>query len=142
MPSKEPLINGIAYSWAQVKCSIGATEVIGIKKIAYSENQDMQNNYGAGNSPVSRSYGNITPEASITLHMAEIEALQAVSPTGKLQDISEFDILVAYLPEGGTLVKHKIEKCRFMNNSRDVSQGDMEIETELNLIVGNINWRA
>lgn len=136
------LINGQAHSWSQIVLSIGQTEVVGIKKISYKDEQEMQNNYGQGNKPVSRAYGNITYEASVTLHMAEIQALQNASPTGRIQDIKEFDVLIAFIPEDGTIVKHKLEKCRFKNNGRDMSQGDMEVETELNLIVGNINWRA
>jgi hypothetical protein len=136
------LINGQAYSWAQIIMSIGQNEIVGVTKIAYSDTQEMQNNYGQGNKPVSRAFGNVTCEGSVTLDMAELQALQALSPTGRIQDIKEFDILVAFLPEEGVIVKHKLEKCRFMNNGRDVSQGNMVIETEINLIVGSINWKA
>lgn len=137
-----PLINGIAYTWAQIKVSIGGVEVVGITQVTYDDEQEMQDNYGQGNYPVSRATGKITYTGSITLHMTEVEALQAASPTGRIQDLKEFPVFVSYLPEGGTLVRHKLEFCRFTKNSRDVSQGDMEIGVELPLIIGNINWRA
>lgn len=138
----EPLINGEAYSWSQIVISIGQTEVYGVKKISYTDTQEMQNNYGRGTKTVSRGRGKITCEASITLHMNEVENLQRISTTGRLQDIKEFDITVAFLPESGGIVKHKIKACRFLNNGREVSEGDLEIETELNLIVAEIDWRA
>ena len=142
MAGQEPLINGKAYSWSQIELSIGQTEVYGISKIGYSDNQEMQNNYGKGTVPVSRGYGKYVAEASITLSRTEIEALQKLVTSGRLQEIKEFDITVAYLPEGGTIVKHKIKACRFLNNGVDVSRGDMEMETELNLIVAVIDWVA
>lgn len=137
----DALINGEAYSWSQIVISIGQTEVYGVKKITYTDSQEMQNNYGRGKYPVSRGRGKYTAEASITLHMTELEALQQASPTGRLQDLI-FDITVAYIPEGGTIVKHKIKSCQPLNNARDVSEGDMEIETEISLIVAIIDWRA
>jgi hypothetical protein len=136
------LINGQSYSWAQITLSIGQNEIIGITKIGYTDNQEMQDNYGQGNKVVSRAYGNVKCEGSLTLDMVELQALQDLSPTGRIQDIKEFDVLVAFLPEDGDIVKHKLEKCRFMNNGRDISQGAMVVETEINLIIASINWRA
>ena len=138
----ETLINGTAYSWSQISLSIGLNEVYGISKISYKDNVEMQNNYGKGNMPISRGIGKYAAEASITLSRAEVEGLQKSSATGRLQDITEFDITVAFLPENGIIVKHKIRFCRFLNNGVDVSRGDMEIETELSLIVAKIDWQA
>lgn len=137
-----PLINGIAYSWAQIKVSIGGVEVIGITKITYEDDQEKQNNYGRGNDPVSRATGKTTCTGSITLHMVEIEALQKASSTGRIQDLPAFPVFISYIPNGGILVRHTLEYAEFTKNSRDVSQGDMEIGVELPLIIGSIKWRA
>lgn len=143
MPNNQTaLINGVSYGWAQIVLSIGRNEIIGATKISYSDTEEMQNNYGVGRKPVSRGYGKITCEGSITLDMVELQALQALSTTGRIQDLKEFDVLIAYLPEDGVMVKHKLLKCRFMNNGRDISQGAMVIETEINLIIAEINWKA
>lgn len=137
-----PLINGQAHSWSELSIAIGKTTVVGVSAISYDEEQVMEDNYGRGNRVVSRGYGNITTTGSITLHMSEIEALCDASPTGRLQDLGEFDILVAYQPPTGRLVKHKLIKCRFKNNGRSVAQGDTLIEKELELQIGHINWKA
>lgn len=138
--SNKTLINGEAYSWSQIALSIGENEIYGISKISYSDNVEMQNNYGRGNFPVSRGYGKYAAEASITLSKAEVVALIRTIPTKRLQDVKEFDIPVAYMPEDGEIVTDKIMFCRFLNNGVDVSRGDMEMEVELNLIVGKIEY--
>ena len=91
-----PLINGTAYSWSQIQLNLLGTPVNGIVAISYEESQEMQDNFGAGNRPVSRGYGKKECKASITLEMAEVEALQDAAPNGSLMDIPEFDVPVCF----------------------------------------------
>lgn len=135
------LINGQAYSWSQIKINILGKQVIGVAKISYSEKEDMQDNYGAGNRPISRSYGKIESEASIELYMEEIEALQIASATGRLQDIPEFDIVVSYQPSRGGTVNHILHNARFKENGRDTGADDMLIKKEIPLLISHITWR-
>jgi hypothetical protein len=137
----QPLVNGTAYSWSQITLNILGVPVAGVSAISYNEEQEMTDNYGAGNRPVSRGYGRITTEGSVTLHMEEVEAIQAAVSTGRLQDIPEFDVVVAYLPEGGNIVTHTLKNCRFKNNGREVSEGDMAINVEIPLQISHINWK-
>ncbi len=137
-----PLINGRAYTGSQIRVNVLGREVIGIIGVKYSDKQDMQNNYGQGNYAVSRGYGKITCEASLTLEMAEVEALQLVAPNGRLQEIPEFDIPVSYVDDTTLLlVSHTIKNCRFMENTRDAKMQDMSIEIELPLLVSHIKWK-
>lgn len=136
-----PLINGTAYDWSQIVFNVLGVEVSGVDEISYSEEQEMTDNYGAGNRPVSRSYGQITTEASITLHMEEVEALQAAAPNGRLQEIPEFDLPVAFLPEGGVITVHVLKNVRFKSNSRSISKGDSAVAVEIPLAVSHIKWR-
>lgn len=138
----QPLVNGTEYSWSQITLNIWGVPVAGVTNVKYNENQDIQDNFGAGNRPVSRGYGNIMAEdCSVTLLMTEVEALQASVASGRIGDIPEFDIVVAYLPEGGVITTHTLKNCRFKGNSRDVSQNDMSIEVELALQVSHIIWK-
>ena len=137
-----PLINGESYSWADVDFTIGRTNVVGIDAINYEDEQVIEDNYGQGRFPVSRGRGNIPTTASITLHAAEIEALQNTTTTGRIQDIKEFDILVSFARANGQVVKHKLKNCRFMNNARSMAQGDTKVATELQLKVSHIIWNA
>jgi hypothetical protein len=135
------LINGKAYDWQQITCNIAGVPVAGVKAISYSEEQEIVDNYGAGNRPVSRGFGNIETEGSITLSMNEVERIQLAAPNGRLQAIPEFDITVTFAQADGTPANHVLKKCRFKNNGRDMSQGDTEFEIELDLQIAEIQWR-
>ena len=135
-----PLINGVEYSWGDIVSAINGVPLVGITAVSYGDSQDVQNNYGAGRHPVSRSKGRITPSAKITLHQSEVIALQSQSPTGRLQDIAPFDITVSYLPDSGIVVTDKIRNCQFKENKRDWKEGDMLQEVELELLPSHIEW--
>ena len=137
----QPLINGTAYSWSQILVNIFNTPIAGITAVSYEDEQEMEDQMGAGNYPTSRGYGGIKAKGSITLEMAEVEALQAATPDGRLQGIPEFDIVVSYLPEGGVIRNHTLHNCRFKNNKRDTKAGDMAINVELELLVSHITWK-
>lgn len=137
----QPLVNGTSYAWSQVEVRIFNQPVSGITAISYEEKQEVQDNYGAGNRPVSRGYGKIESMGSITLEMAEVEALQAATTDGNLLSIPEFEAQVSYLPEGGKIVTHTLNNCRFKGNKREVKSGDMAVEVELELQISHITWK-
>lgn len=136
-----PLINGTAYSWSQIKLNALGVNVVGIDAIKYGEKQEVEDNKGGGNRPVSRGYGSIEATSSITLHMEEVEAMQAASPTGSLLGIPEFDIIVSFVPTGGRIVTHVLHNVKFVDNMRDIKQGDMKIPVECELRISHISWK-
>lgn len=136
-----PLINGKSYEWSNIIMNIMGVPIAGVISIEYEEKQAMENVYGAGSEVVSRGYGKVEPTAKITLHMEEVENIQAVAPLGKLQRIPEFDISVLFVDDSLVTKKHKIRNCRFMNNGRKSNSGDTSIPVELELIVSHIEWQ-
>lgn len=135
-----PLINGVEYAWGDIVCAINGVPVTGIVAISYGDKQDMQNNYGAGRHPISRSKGRITPSAKITLYQSEVVAIMASAAGGRIQDIAPFDITVSYLPENGMIVTDKIRNCQFVENKRDWKEGDMNQQVELELLPSHIEF--
>ncbi len=135
-----PLINGVEYSWGDITATIGGVPVIGITAIDYGDEQVVENHYGAGRYPVSRSKGRVTPVAKITLSMGEVVAIQAKSPTGRLQDLAPFPIVVAYIPEDGQIVIDKIMNCQFKKNERKWKEGDTRQLVDLDLVPSHIAW--
>ena len=129
-----PLINGVEYSWGDILLTIGGVPVIGITAIEYDDDQVVENHYCAGRFPVSRSKGRVTSTAKITLAMGEVVGLQAKSPTGRLQDIAPFPVIVTYLPEDGQVVTDKIMNCQFKKNARAWKEGDTRQLVELELV--------
>lgn len=137
-----PLVNGAAYTWADITCCIAGVPVMGITAIEYGDTQDVQNNYGAGRYPISRSKGRITPSAKITLKMDEVVAIQSQSITGRLQDIAAFDVSITYLNAGGMVVHDTIRNCQFKANKRTWKEGDMDQNVDLELLPSHIVWNA
>jgi hypothetical protein len=135
-----PLINGKAYEWADIALNILGTQFFGVTAIEYGETQDMKNIMGAGRYANSRTYGQIEATASITLLMSEVEALQSVAPNGRIQDIPEFDIPVAYLDDRLTTVRHVLKNVRFTNNMRSSEPGNNAIETKIDLIISHVQF--
>jgi len=140
MPLEPVLINGRAYSWGDIKCVVLGTPVAGISSISYEDEQEIEDNYGAGRLPVSRGHGQITTTASLTLQMEELVALQKVAPGGRLQDIPAFDIVVSYLPGNGTVTTDILKNVQFKKNARAPKQGDKKIESEIPLAISHIQW--
>ncbi len=135
-------INGATHSWSNLMVNIAGVSVSGITKISYSDEQTIENIYGAGQRPVGRGYGKIESKASFTLLRDEVEAIRAASPTGRLQDISPFDIIVQFIPVNGQrIVTHKIRNAQFKSDSVEVSEGDTSNATDFELIVSQIDWR-
>lgn len=135
-----PLINGRAYSWADVTLNIGGVPVVEVIKINYDETQVKEDNYGAGVNPVSRGYGNKKATASITLRANEVESLMDKAPNSNLLDYGVFDITVQYLV-GAVIKTHVLKNVEFTKNERNTSQGDTKIEVDLPLITSHILWK-
>ncbi len=142
MSNQNPLVNGQEYSWVNITVNILGRPVTGITKIAYGDKQEKVNNMGAGKLPVSRSRGSrVADGVSVEMFMSELEAIQAVSPNGQIDDIPPFDIVVAYATDGGAILTHTIHNAEFMENKRDASQGSADgIKVELPMIASHISW--
>lgn len=135
-----PLVNGTLCGWADLVILIGGVPVTGIIGAEYSDEQEVVNKYGAGRYPVGRAKGRITPAAKIVLYQEEVQALQAQSVNGRLQDLPPFDVIVQYLPDSGIIKTDKIRNCHISGNARKWKEGDTGQEVELTLVPSHIEW--
>ena len=136
-----PLINGINYSWSQIATVILGVPVVGITSIEYEDKQEIVDHYGAGSFVTSRGFGKVeTMPVKISLYMDEVEPLQLAAPLGRLENIPEFDIIVAFIPTSGTVATHTLKNCRFMGNKRTIKQGDTSVIVDLELKCSHILW--
>ncbi|BDD07520.1 hypothetical protein [Aureibacter tunicatorum] len=136
-----PLVNGRTYSWSDITVNILGNPVSGITAVSYEDKQEMENVYGAGEQPVARGYGKIEATGSITLLVDEVEALMNASESGRLQEIPEFDIVVAYETSQGEIKTHTLKNCKFKSNKREMKTGDMKMESALELLISHIEWK-
>lgn len=86
------------------------------------------------------SKGRITCTGKITLYHEEVVAIQRQAPSGRLQDIAPFNIVVSYLPAQGLPVIDKLRNCLFKKNGRGWSEGDTGKTVDLDLVMSHIEW--
>lgn len=135
-----PLINGQAYSFADIIVTILGVAVAGITEVDYSDNQEVTDNFGAGRFVTSRGLGKIMAEGKITIDRAELSAIIDAAPGNRLQNIPEFDIEVNYVPEGSTNRTDVLRNCRFKNTKGGAALDDSNVLAELELAVSHIDW--
>jgi hypothetical protein len=134
-----PLINGINYSWANVKVILFGVPVVGITKIEYKIKQKKENNYGAGYEPISRGYGNKEYEGMIEIYSDELKRIIASAPDRDLMKIPPFKIHVLFESGLGALVTEDVlAMCEFTEEGLTASQGDTKLLVSLPLVIGQI----
>lgn len=134
-----PLINGIRYSWADLKVQMLGRLITGFTAINFKRSRVKENNYGGGSEPDHRGYGNREYEASITLYDYEVQALvAALGPDKDLTDIGPFSITVMFLNEAGQMQTRILQNCEFLEDSMDLKQGDTKVERVCPLIIAGI----
>lgn len=137
-----PFVNGVEYTHADIVLNIFGVPVIGVQSVDYSDPQEITVNHGTGHLPISRGFGKIMPQASITLTMKEVQRITAVAPLGRIQNIPDFDIGVSFVTEAGDFVRHKLKKCRFKGRGTTSQVGNSQIEEKLELSVIDIDYNA
>lgn len=133
-----PLINGINYAWANVTLILFGVPVVGITKIDYNRKQKKENNYGAGQNPVSRGYGNVENDCSIEIYMDELKRIIAASPGRDILKIKPFDIQVTFGGDGVEPTKDVLRSCEFLEDPFSGGQGDQKLMAKLPIIVASI----
>lgn len=143
MPVVNPtIINkfGRITGWNKITLTIFGRDVEAITELSYTDEQEKENEYGAGKFPIGQSEGNYKATGSITLYSEEIVAMQRSIPKGmRIQDIPPFDVPVEY-EYNGTLIKDVLRNVSFKNNGREPKQGDGKITHKMDLLVSHIDW--
>jgi len=136
-----PLINGVSYSWSNIKLVLFGVPVVGITKIEYKRKQKKENHYGMGTEPVSRGYGNKEYEGKITLYRDEWDAIIAAAPSKDPLDIPFFDIQVSFEGPRVQTQNDVLRACEFTEDPFTVSQGDTKIMVDIPIIIGTIEHK-
>lgn len=133
-----PLINGISYSWANISLVLFGVPVVGITKIEYKRKQKKENNYGYGQQPISRGYGNYEYEGSIEIYTEEWKRIIKVSPDRDPLSIGFFDIQVVFGGSKVTAEKDVLRSCEFTEDAFSANQGDTKLMVSIPLIIAAI----
>lgn len=136
-------INGKEYGWIDIRIALLGRPVAGITGIEYGGKQEKKNVYGTGSKPIARVKGAKTYEGKINLLQSELQAIQQSVGRGKeLTDIGMFDITVSYIPDDltGVIITDTLLDCEFTEVKKASKAGDTNMEVELPLIIGDINY--
>lgn len=134
-----PLINGVNYSWGNIKLILFGVPVVGITKISYKSKQKKENQYGAGYEPISRGYGNKEYEGSIEIYQDELKRIISQATNRDLLAIPPFNIQVIYESGlGSFLTQDTLEMCEFTEEGLEASQDDTKLLVTLPLVIGKI----
>ena len=134
------LINGRAFDYTQITVSFLGVPLAGISSIEYDEEQEKVNNFGTGNSAVSRGHGAKDASGSIEISMNDVEALRSAAATSSLLDIPMFDIIVSYLHPTGPK-NHILKNCEFKKDGSGGAVGDTDIKKSYDLVLSHVEYR-
>lgn len=133
---------GRIVGWNNISVRFLNRTLEGIVELEYDDEQDKDNEYGAGKYPMGQSEGNYKPKAAVSLYSEELQSLQSQLPEGiRIQDIPPFPIIVQY-ERNGVVSKDIIQNASFKNNGRSVKQADGKIVTKIDLLTSHIDWNA
>jgi hypothetical protein len=136
-------INGVQHAWADISVNMLGRTLTGITAISYGSKRNKENIYGAGDEPIGRGHGNNEyTNPSMEVYQFEAVALQQAS-AGDITRIPPFEIVVSYKATlNSPMVVDVIQNCEFLNNLRDIKQGDTSSKVKLDLICAGIKMHS
>lgn len=132
------VVNGINYSWGNIAIAMFKVPITQITEITYKVKQEMVNNYGQGNQPVSRGFGKVEYEASIEIYQDLWQQIKRSAPNGDPFQFDPFDITMVL---GGTRVsplKVTLQFCQFLEDGFEAKTGDTSLMVKIPLIIAGI----
>lgn len=134
--------NSEEYGFADLQVFMLGRPVIGLRGITYKVSQEKTNVYGAGSKPIARGRGQKTFEGTVKVLLSELRAMLQSLGNGKdVMSIRPFDITVAYAPSVSDVIStDRLVYCEFTECQVDINQGDTEVEVELAIIMGDIEF--
>jgi hypothetical protein len=131
---------GELVGWNNITLNLLFRDVELISELSYTDDVEMNNEYGQGGYPQGQSRGNYKAECSISLYSEELRSINAALPAGtRIQDIPAFPITVNY-EYNGQHFKDVLNNCRFKNNGREVKNGEGKIVQKIDLLISDISW--
>lgn len=141
------LINGVNYSWANIKLILFGVPVVGITKIDYKRSQVKDNNYGWGNEPISRGYGRISYTGSIEIYQDEWRRIVAAAPNQDPLSIPPFQIQIQMWNEPGSSgqvvpTQDTLYNCEFGDDEFVGNEGDTKLMVTIPIVFAGITHDA
>lgn len=134
------MVNGVVFGWINVRFNLFGVPLIGIKDIAYNKKQAKENVFGAGADAIGRGHGRKDANGSITVLLEEWRQIISAAPNKDVLDISPFDVPVTFGDSQATAITDVLKSVEFLENPRNIKEGDMSIWITIPIIIGDIEY--
>lgn len=133
---------GRIIGWNNLTFNFFGRDVEAFVELEYDDEQEMDNEYGAGKYPIGQNEGNYKAKGSITLYSEEIVAIQSSLPVGlRIQDVPPSPMTAAY-ERNGVITKDVLQNVRIKTVGKAVKQGDGKITHKCELLISHIDWNV
>ncbi len=134
------MINGIEYSYEDIRISILGESLIGFQEIKYTTTKKHENIYGRGDEPVAMGRGIKDYSGNISLLQSEIEKIQAKLPPGQdLTDLPPFGITVSYAVLGMAAKTDQLVGCRISSYEKGGASDNTSMPVKLDLKIFKVS---
>lgn len=138
-----PLINGVAYTHANLSVVILGRIIVGVTAINYKDTQAITGNHSTGTKYTSVGFGPVETEGSITMTLEEVERLQAQASGGRIQNLPFFTIGVMFKRmDANALVRHSLKMIKLKGRGVQSETENTQIVEELPMFIGDIDYNA
>lgn len=121
---------GEVATWGTIELVLYGRKIIGVSKVSYKYEREIESVYGAGHQPIGYGMGNSTCEVAITILKEEMEGLQASLPPGMTVDqIPPTDAIVLTKRNGRTH-KDVIRNFKLLGRGVEANQNDKALWEE------------
>ncbi len=119
-PILYPLIDGVRYSWASVKLTIGALQYLGCKSVNVNEKTDPAKIHGTGQNIIGTTAGMYDADGDIEFYQAEADQIVSSLGTGWMNKAVKVQVQYA---DDGQPIRTKVLSVRLTGRTQGGSEG-------------------
>lgn len=129
------MFNSRDYEWADITLMLGGRDMTGIRGIKFGEKAEREPYYGKGRHAQSIQTGNIAVDGELVLKQSDVLVLKKSAKNGSLLSLS-LDAIVNFgdPAEGNAMETYLITGIRFLEDNKDIKQGDKFMEITIPFI--------
>lgn len=117
-------INTRNYSWAECEIRLIGKVLTSVDGVAWNHKQEKEVIYGKGSKGLKVKRGNEVIDGTLSLLQDEFEQLADIAPDGKIINLEDLDVQVAFNDGRGNIVRYSILGLEFTEEPHDHKQND------------------
>lgn len=136
--------NSKEYSWIDLQVVLLSRTVTGLRGMSYKIKRQKEALFAAGKKARGIQFGKKEVDGTITVLQSELIAMNRAAIEKGYDDITDivFDVIVSYIPDGGTIQTDKIISVSITEIPSDIKEGDLYQEIALPFIACSIEFNV